>query len=59
MTPILLSPSDLAISASLILLDGAISLALKLGLHRQLAVAAVRMVVQLVAIGYVLRLIFA
>jgi putative ABC transport system permease protein len=59
MTPILLSPQDLAISASLIVLDGAISVALRLGLHRQIGVAAVRMVIQLVAIGYVLRLIFA
>ncbi len=59
MTTILLSPGDLTISASLIVLDAGISLALRLGLHRQLAVAAVRMVVQLVAIGYLLRLIFA
>ena len=59
MTPILLSPQDLAISASLIVLDGAISVALRLGLHRQIGIAAVRMVIQLVAIGYVLRLIFA
>lgn len=59
MTPILLSPEDLAISASLIVLDAAISVALRLGLQRQIAIAAVRMVVQLVAVGYLLRFIFA
>lgn len=59
MTTILLSPQDLAISASLIVLDAAISIALRLGLHRQIAVASVRMVIQLVAIGYLLRLIFS
>ena len=59
MTPILLSPQDLAISASLIVLDAVISIVLRLQLHRQVAIAGVRMVIQLVAIGYVLRLIFA
>ena len=59
MTTLLLSPQDLVISASLIVVDAAISIALRLGLHRQIGVAAVRMVIQLVAIGYVLRLIFA
>lgn len=59
MTTILLSPQDLAISASLIVLDAAISVVLRLRLHRQLAIASARMVVQLLAIGYVLRLIFS
>jgi len=59
MTPILLSPRDLAVSASLIVLDAAISIGMRLGLHRQIAIAAVRMVVQLVAIGFVLRFVFA
>lgn len=59
MTPILLSSEDLAISASLIVLDAAISIALRLGMHRQIAIAAVRMVIQLVAVGYLLRFIFA
>ena len=59
MTTILLSPQDLAISASLIVLDAALSVALRLGLHRQISIAAVRMVVQLVAVGYLLRFIFA
>jgi putative ABC transport system permease protein len=59
MNPISLSPSDLAVSASLVVLDAVLSMVLALRLHRQIAVAAVRMVVQLVAIGYVLKLIFA
>ena len=59
MNPILLTPSDISIAASLIILDAALSMLLKLRLHRQIAIAAARMVVQLVAIGYVLRFIFA
>jgi putative ABC transport system permease protein len=59
MTPILLHPLDLAVASVLVLLDVALSIALRLGLHRQLAVAAVRMVLQLVLIGYVLRSVFA
>src|SRR2546430_8417099 len=59
MNPILLTPLDISIAASLIILDAALSIWLKLRLHRQIAIAATRMVVQLVAIGYVLRFIFA
>ncbi len=59
MNPILLTPFDLAIASVLIVLDGVLSLVLRLGLHTQLAWAAVRMVVQLVLIGFVLRLVFA
>jgi putative ABC transport system permease protein len=59
MNPILLSPGDLAIAATLIVVDGAISVALGLRVHRQLAIAAVRMVVQLVFIGFVLARVFA
>ena len=59
MTPILLSPQDVAISAVLIVLDGVLSLVLRLGLHRQLAIAATRMVVQLVLVGFILRVVFA
>ncbi len=58
MNPILLSPFDISIAASLIILDAALSFWLRLRLHRQIAIAAARMVVQLVAIGYVLRFIF-
>ncbi|MBV9509412.1 MAG: iron export ABC transporter permease subunit FetB [Caulobacteraceae bacterium] len=59
MSAIHLSPLDLAIAASLIVLDASLSLWLALNLHRQIAVAAVRMVLQLVAVGYVLRLVFS
>lgn len=59
MTTILLSPQDLTISASLIVLDAAISVALRLGLHRQIAIAATRMAIQLVAVGFLLRFVFA
>jgi putative ABC transport system permease protein len=50
---------QVALAASLILISGAISLALGLGLERRLALAAVRTIVQLLAIGFVLRWIFA
>jgi putative ABC transport system permease protein len=58
-TPIHLAAGDLAIAAVLILLDGALSIALKLGLARQLAIAATRMVLQLLFIGVVLARVFA
>jgi putative ABC transport system permease protein len=54
-----LSPWDLAIASSLIVLDAALSLAFGLRLHWKIAVASVRLVVQLTAIGFVLRFIFA
>lgn len=59
MHPIGLSATDLAIAASLVLLDAAMSLAFGLRLHRQLLVASVRMVVQLLLIGFILRWLFA
>jgi putative ABC transport system permease protein len=59
MTPILLRWTDLAIAASLLLIDGGLSVWLRLGLERQLAIAAVRLVVQLVAVGLILRAVFA
>lgn len=54
-----LSAADLAIAASLILINGALSLMLKLGLERQLLWASLRTVVQLLAVGYVLGWVFA
>jgi putative ABC transport system permease protein len=59
MTPILLHPTDIAIASVLILLDAALSVALQLRLHWQLGIAAGRMVLQLVLIGFVLRAVFA
>ena len=58
MTPILLTPFDISMAASLIVLDAVLSILLRIRLHRQLTIAAVRMVLQLVAIGYVLKFIF-
>ena len=49
MNAIHLGAWDLLAAAILILLDAALSLALRLGLHRQILVAAVRMVVQLLS----------
>lgn len=53
-----LSYIDLTLAAVLILANGMISVAFKLGLERQLGWAALRMVLQLGAIGYVLKLVF-
>lgn len=59
MSVIALHPYDLAMASTLILLDALLSLVLGLRLHRGLLVAAARMVVQLVAVGFVLRFVFA
>jgi putative ABC transport system permease protein len=53
-----LSLWDIGIASSLILINGVLSLLLKLDLERKLALAAVRTVVQLLAIGYVLGWVF-
>ena len=58
MTPVALSASDLALAASLVVADAAISIAFGLRLHRPLVVASVRMVVQLLLVGLVLRAVF-
>jgi putative ABC transport system permease protein len=58
-TPILLSPGDIAIAAVLILVDGVLSVALRLDLHWQLLIAAGRMAAQLVLVGFILRVVFA
>lgn len=49
---------ELALAALLILVNGAVSLAFRLGLEKQLAIVTVRMVVQLAAIGFVLKFVF-
>ncbi len=51
--------TDLAIAAILVVLNGALSLALRLGIARQLVFAAARMVVQLVLVGFVLAALFS
>jgi putative ABC transport system permease protein len=50
---------DVLIAASLIFINGLLSYALQLGLERRLLIAAVRTIVQLLLIGYVLEWIFA
>jgi putative ABC transport system permease protein len=59
MSTIALSPLDLAFAASLLAINAAISWAFGLRLERSIAIAAVRMVVQLALIGLVLKFIFA
>jgi putative ABC transport system permease protein len=59
MNAIHLGPWDLIGAAMLILLDAALSIALRLGVHRQILVAAIRMVAQLLIVGVVLRYVFA
>ncbi len=49
---------DLAVAGGLVAVSGCVSLALRLGLGRTLAVAALRTVVQLVLIGYLLQWVF-
>ncbi|MBC7576676.1 MAG: iron export ABC transporter permease subunit FetB [Tardiphaga sp.] len=58
MNTIPLTPADVATAASLLVIDAVLSLCLSIGVHRQLVLAAARMVVQLIAIGYLLKLIF-
>jgi putative ABC transport system permease protein len=50
---------DLAVAAVLVLVNGVLSLLLGLGLERQLAIATLRMVVQLLLVGVVLTTLFA
>lgn len=56
--PIELTWGSLAIASSLLLVNGALSVWLQLGLERKLAVAALRSAVQLTLLGYVLVPVF-
>lgn len=58
MTPIDLTPGSLAITSGLILVCATLSLILSLQVHRALLVAALRMVAQLLLVGFLLRLLF-
>ncbi len=58
MNVISISPQDLVLASSLIVIDAGLSLWLSLRLHRQIIIASLRMVVQLIAVGYLLRLVF-
>ncbi len=55
----MLDTFDLAIASVLILLNGALSFFLGLGLERQLLIATVRMIVQLTLVGFALKTLFA
>lgn len=59
MTYIQLAYGDLVLPALLVVTDGALSIVLRLKLERQLTIAALRMVLQLVLVGYVLTFLFA
>ena len=54
-----LSVSDLIIAATLVVLNGAISLAYGLKLEKSLTIASLRMIVQLALVAIVLKFIFA
>ncbi len=54
-----LSYFDLALAALFLLVNAALSLVLRLGLERQLLIAAIRMVVQLLLVGLVLKAVFS
>lgn len=59
MTSVALSATDLAIASMLVLASAALSMILSLGVARPLLVSAVRLVVQLVLVGLLLRAVFA
>ncbi len=59
MNYISLSTLDLVLAALVLVLNGAISVAFRLGLERSIAFSTVRMVLQLALIGLVLKFIFA
>lgn len=58
MTTIPLDATDIAWSASLLVVDAGLSLWLRLRFHNALFIASLRMVAQLVAVGYLLRYVF-
>lgn len=59
MTLLPLQTSDLFLAALFVLANGLLSVLLGLGIERRLFVAALRTVVQLVAVGFVLNAVFA
>ncbi|VFR19539.1 YbbM seven transmembrane helix protein [plant metagenome] len=59
MTPLLLSPLDLAIAALLLVGSACLSVWLSLGVQRPLLVSAARMVVQLLLVGLILQKVLA
>jgi putative ABC transport system permease protein len=59
MNYVALTPSDLLLAATLLVINAAISWGFRLQLEKSIAIAVVRMVVQLALIGLVLKFIFA
>ena len=59
MTTIPLDALDLLIAASMVVINGALSIALQLRLEWSLLIATLRMVIQLTLIGFVLNVLFA
>ncbi len=59
MNAVALSLWDLALAASLVMVHAGLSLALQLGLGRQIVLAVIRMVIQLALLGVVLEVLFA
>ncbi|MEQ8665579.1 MAG: iron export ABC transporter permease subunit FetB [Rhodospirillales bacterium] len=59
MNYIALHYTDLAIAAVLLLINGGLSIVLRLGIARDLAISAVRMIVQLLLVGLALNVLFA
>jgi putative ABC transport system permease protein len=59
MSPIILTTGDLALASLLIILGAGLSVATSLNIHRTLLWMALRMVVQLLLVGLVLRTVFA
>ena len=58
MNYIALDYTDLALGATLLLLHAALSVSLQLGIGKRLAIAAIRMTLQLTMIGFVLNALF-
>lgn len=58
MTPIELSVADMVLAALSLVIASGLSIVLSLNIHRAMAIAALRMVAQLILIGLVLRYIF-
>ncbi|MDP1639717.1 MAG: ABC transporter permease, partial [Hyphomicrobium sp.] len=59
MSYVSLTPLDIVLAATLLFANGLISWGFRLRLEKSIAIAAVRMVVQLALIGVVLKFIFA
>ena len=58
MTYVPVDLADLALAATLVIVNGALSFALQLGLFRELVIATLRMIVQLTLVGLVLTTVF-